>query len=335
VPLLRSDNAIWLFAFGYFACYVPYSALTKAVSGGLMDGRAAVSGFSIVPVATVASLLGMLAFVTGMGWWKYCGRIERFGLSFPGPNRWTFASGLCTAAIALTTTLAYTFSGVSIVFVMLLMRGGVLIIAPVVDVASGRSVRWFSALALVLSLAALLTAFAGRGGFYLTMTATIDIAVYVSSYFVRLRFMSKLAKSTDVDARKRYFVEEQMVAMPALLIVLGVIALIDHGPFMHDIRVGFTSFLSSPAVGEAFLIGIFAQGTGVFGTLVLLDRRENTFCVPVNRASSIMAGVVATYVLALFVGGRSPSAHEMAGAGLIIVAIGFLGVPGVLAARRR
>ena len=30
----RADLAIWIWAFGYFAAYVPYSALTKALSSG-------------------------------------------------------------------------------------------------------------------------------------------------------------------------------------------------------------------------------------------------------------------------------------------------------------
>ncbi len=42
-------------------------------------------------------------------------------------------SGLGTAIIIGTTTLAFTFTGVSILFALLLMRGGVLIIAPTVD----------------------------------------------------------------------------------------------------------------------------------------------------------------------------------------------------------
>jgi len=43
---------------------------------------------------------------------------------------------VCTAGIIGTTTLAYTFEGVSIVFVMLLMRGGVLLIIAAILVLS-------------------------------------------------------------------------------------------------------------------------------------------------------------------------------------------------------
>ena len=65
--------------------------------------------------------------------------------------------------IIVTTTLAYTFEGVSIVFMMLLMRGGVLGIAPVVDASPAGACAGGLVIALVLSLAALVDAWAPAG----------------------------------------------------------------------------------------------------------------------------------------------------------------------------
>jgi drug/metabolite transporter (DMT)-like permease len=214
---------------------------------------------------------------------------------------------------------------------MLLLRGGVLILAPVIDVLSGRRVRWFSLIGLLLSLSALLVAFLEDKdqGFGLTQLAILDVAVYLLSYFIRLQFMSRLAKSDDADQRTRYFVEEQMVGTPALLVFLGACAVIDHGAFMHLVRAGFTSFLArAPSiVATGIVIGICSQGTGIFGGLILLDKRENTYCVPVNRCSSILAGVAASYLgMALF-SGKPPSSYELAGAGLIVAAILVLTLP--------
>lgn len=42
------DTSIWLYAFGYFACYAPYSALTKAMSSGLFGSLGKVSGFALL-----------------------------------------------------------------------------------------------------------------------------------------------------------------------------------------------------------------------------------------------------------------------------------------------
>jgi uncharacterized membrane protein YdcZ (DUF606 family) len=325
-----SEYSIWGFAFGYFASYVPYSALTKAVSSGHVGGQA-VPGVELLPISAAASLVGMFAFITLMGWWKHASRIELFGKRVPFPTRWTFLSGLCTSAIIATTTLAYTFEGISIVFMMLLLRGGVLILAPVIDALSGRRVRWFSGIGLVLSLAALLVAFLEDKdkGFGLTELALIDVALYLLAYFIRLQFMSRLAKSDDADQRTRYFVEEQMVGTPMLMLFLAACALIDQGDFMHLVRAGFTSFFERPPsiVATAIVIGVCSQGTGIFGGLILLDKRENTYCVPVNRCSSILAGVAATYVGMATFGGRAPSSYELAGAALIVAAIIVLTLP--------
>lgn len=331
----KADLSIWWFAFGYFACYVPYSALSKSVSRGMFAGMPeGVPGFELLPWSTLVSLVGMLLFITFIGWWKYAGRKTIFGRSMPFPGRWTFLSGICTSAIIATTTLAYTFDGVSIVFMMLLMRGGVLVIAPIVDAISGRHVRWFSWAGLMLSLSALVAAFLKDKGFALTAIATIDVSIYVASYFVRLRFMSRLAKSDDTDARARYFVEEQMVATPLLVFVLGVLALIGYGDFMSSLRAGWTSVFEAGVFPHVVLIGLFSQGTGIFGGLILLGKQENTYCVPVNRSSSILAGVVATWSLTIIFDAKPLTGYEYAGAGLIISAILVLTLPTMLRRQR-
>ena len=137
-----SEYSIWGFAFGYFACYIPYSLMTKIMSKGLLPalhGRS-LDGFVILPVVAVATLLTMILVISLLGWWKYATHSKIFGLSLPRPTKWTFLSGLFTSLIIGTTTLAYTFESVSIVLAMLLMRGGVLITGPIVDATrSGRS----------------------------------------------------------------------------------------------------------------------------------------------------------------------------------------------------
>jgi len=330
------DHSVWLFAFGYFAAYVPYSALTKAVSSGKLGGSP-VSGVELLPVSGMASLAGMFVFITAMRWWKYASSFEVAGIRLPRPTRYTLLSGICTAGVIATTTLAYTFDGVSIVFMMLLMRGGVLILAPIVDRLGGRNVRWFSTVGLVLSINALLVAFLEDkdGGFRLTWLAIADVALYLGAYFVRLRFMTKLAKSDNAAERTRYFVEEQMVATPVLVVLLAICALIGEGSFMTDLRAGFTTFFDRPVLLEVILIGVFSQFTGIFGGLVLLDKRENSYSVPVNRCASVLAGVVASYVLMRWLGGSGPSTHELMGALLIVQAILFLTLPVLLASRTR
>lgn len=313
---------IWLAALGYFLAYAPYSALTKALSSGLAPGAGAgVSGLALLPVSTFASLFGMAAFLLGTGWWQAAAsrRLGRFYV--PMPTRYTTLSGICTAVILLTTTLAYTFEGVSIVFVMLLMRGGVLIMAPLIDRISGRAVRWFSWVALLLSMAALLVAFTERAGYAITFACGLDVGFYLLAYFIRLQFMSRLAKSSDVKGNRRFFVEEQLVATPAALALLLGFAALGPEDVSAALMQGFRGLDLGAALGWGVVIGLLSQGTGIFGGLILLDGRENTFCVPVNRASSILAGVAAAYLLVGWLGKAPPGATELVGAALVVAAV--------------
>jgi hypothetical protein len=327
--------SIWWFAFGYFACYAPYSALAKLLSKGQLDGMAApLDGFVLLPSTVLASVVGMFAFLTAMGWWRFATHRQLGPLSVPSPTLRTLVSGTCTAAIVVTTTLAYTFEGISIVFAMLLMRGGVLVIAPVVDALARRKVQWTSWTALGLSLLALLVVFAEKGGFTLSSSAALDIGIYLAAYFVRLRIMSGSAKSEDPDANTRYFVEEQMVATPLVVAVLSAWALLGSSPAAADLQRGFTDIWHEPALGWVLAVGILSQGTGIFGGLILLDKRENTFCVPVNRASSILAGLVASFASTLIFGASLPSTFELLGAALVVGAIVVLSVPSLVKRRR-
>lgn len=327
----RADYGIWGFALGYFLAYAPYSALTKAMSQGHFPGMSrGISGFELLPVSTMTSCVGMFVFLTAMGWWKHASRRTIFGRSLPSPGRWTFLSGLASAAIIGTTTLSYALSGVSIVFMMLLMRGGVLVLAPLADLVARRRVRWFSWVALALSLGALVVAASERASYTLTALAAIDVVVYLAAYFFRLRFMSHLAKSDDRRDSIRYFVEEQMVATPAIVLALVVAALVGHGKTMLAIRTGFMGLPGIGAVLGAMLVGLLSQGTGVFGGLILLDKRENTFCVPVNRASSILAGLVASFAMTAILGAARVPSAELIGAGLVVAAVLILAIPPLL-----
>lgn len=317
--------SIWTLGFGYFIFYTPYSALTKAISNGLMSADAKpVPGAVILPVSVMATVVMMFAIITVAGWWRYAGRREFFGLSVPFPNRWTFLSGLCIATIIGTTTLAFSFSGISILFVLVLLRGGVLIIGPIVDASLNRSVRWFSWTAMAVSLLALLVALADVSNYKLTLFAVLDIAAYLLAYFFRLRFMTRLAKTDDKKVTLRYFVEEQIVATPILLIALAVLAAVGTGGVLMDLRQGFTDVLRSDVAVPAIMVGLSYAALCVCTTLIFLDRRENTFCVPMHCGSSMLSGLVATGLLTMIYGQAAPSAAQFASAGLIVVALLFL-----------
>jgi hypothetical protein len=317
--------SIWILGFGYFIFYTPYSALTKAISNGLLSADAKpVPGPVILPVSIMATVVTMFAIVTMARWWRYAGRREFFGLSVPFPNRWTFLSGLCIATIIGSTTLAFSFGGISILFVLVLLRGGVLIIGPIVDASLNRRVRWFSWTAMAVSLLALLVALADVPNYTLTLLAVLDITAYLLAYFFRLRLMTKLAKTDDKHVTLRYFVEEQIVATPILLIAMAILAAVGTGDALTDLRRGFIDVPGSDIVVPAVMVGVSYAALCVCTTLIFLDRRENTFCVPMHCGSSMLSGVVATWLLTMLYNQARPSAAQFTSAGLIVVALLFL-----------
>ena len=182
----RYALTIWALGLGYYISYTPYSGLTKALSTGLLTGaQGPVAGPVLLPISAIATVIGMMSFITVMGWWKYAGRREFFGVQIPFPRRLTFLSGVCMATIMGTTTLAFTFGGLSIVLVLVLLRGGTLVIAPVVDHIVGRRVRWFSWIAMFVSLTAVLMALSDASSYTLAFAAAIDIAAYLAAYFFK------------------------------------------------------------------------------------------------------------------------------------------------------
>jgi protein-tyrosine-phosphatase len=321
----RYSLAIWALGLGYYISYTPYSGLTKALSNGLLPGVGGpVKGTVILPISAIATVIGMFSFITFKGWWKYAGRREFFGYQVPFPRPLTFLSGVCLATIMATTTLAFSFAGLSIVLVLVLLRGGTLIIAPVVDRIVGRRVRWFSWTAMFVSLAAVLMALSDASSYTLTIAAVIDIAAYLAAYFFKLQFMSRLAKTNERTATLRYFVEEQMVASPLLVIVLVVLALIGAGDVMMGFRTGLTSFVTTPGAFYAVLVGLSYAALCICTTLIFLDRRENTFCMPMHCGSSMLSGFTATAILALLANLSGPSMAQNVSAGFLVVALGFL-----------
>jgi hypothetical protein len=209
--------------------------------------------------------------------------------------------------IIVTTGLAYSFSGVSILLTLFLLRGGVLIISPIIDRVFERRVRWFSWVALTLTVIGVAIGFADVGSYRLTMLAGLNLVAYLAGYVVRLPCMNVLAKRRDESSTRRYFVEEQMVAAVTLIIV-GAMFPIGDGR----------------AITAGLVIGLLYAGLCFFGTMVYLDSRENTFCVPLNRCSSLLSGVAASYALVALLGSPAPSGNQLLAAGVIILALMFL-----------
>ena len=321
----KYDLSIWALGFGYFVFYTPYSGFTKGITNGLLPGMSRpLSGFELLPLSVSATVIGIYGFITAMRWWKYAGHAMVFGFSVPIPSRPAIASGLCMAAIIATTTLAFSFSGASILFVLILLRGGVLLIGPVVDALFHRRVRWFSWAAMSVSLLSVLVALVDVQHYKIGLLAALDVAAYLGAYFFRFRIMTTLAKCDDRESTLRYFVEEQMVATPALALFLAMLAAFGPSQLCGGFTWGFIEIWRSGSVLPALIVGVSYAALMICTTFIFLDRRENTFCIPMHCGPSMVSGVVASGVLAHLYNQSAPSTAQYASTGLIVVALAFL-----------
>jgi protein-tyrosine-phosphatase len=315
---------VWLFALGYFVSYIPYSALAKAMAQGyLTPGQQLISRFDILPPAILGTVITMPLIIAAFGGFHFTATRRILGRNVPFPRIDTLISGLGFAAIIATTTLAYSFSGISIVLALVLMRAGVLTLAPVIDVIVGRSVHRYSWMALALSFAALTVALSQIGSYELTIGAGLNLALYLCGYGARLSMMTRHAKTEDEAVNRRFIAEECIVAMIALAAIAGLFAVVGGCAAMPTPGCAFAAFAANPLFGPGIATGIAYGFLGIFATLIYLNRLENTFAIPVFCCASMLSGLVASQALAWLYGAPPLNGADFISSGLIILA-GFV-----------
>jgi hypothetical protein len=317
-----SKSPLWLLVFGYMVCWVPFIALTRSITNVAPGGMTRpLTGLEILPVTNIAVCILIYAFFAATGWWRSANQVRILGVTLPMPTRLTALAGFGSALLLITVPLSLTFPGVSIPFIQLLMRGDVLLVAPLVDKISGRKVHWYSWVAVALVALALVLTIQQRGGLKMPVLCIITIILYTLGYLIRLMVMTRISKTSDAAAQKRYFVEEQIVAYPIALLVLGVLAWSNSSPAMLQLRWGFSGIWKQTAAWNLVPLAIMTAMLGVLAAFILLDKRENTFCVPLERSASVLGGIIATYVLAWQHGLPQPTVAELIGVALLVAAI--------------
>ena len=309
----------------YMLTYVPYMLITRALSTtASKDLGRPLTGLETLPAILIVSSVLLVAFIWLSGWWRCAHRIRVGRWRIPFPTKWTAIAGIGTSLLLFTVPLSLTFAGVSIPFIQLLMRGDVLIIAPLVDLIAGRKVRWYSWVALGLVSIALALTLWERGGLHMPALAIFAVALYTLGYFMRLATMTRVAKNDDEDALRGYFVEEKIVAMPLAILALALVTISPLASQGTQINWGFVQVWTSSALPSLLLVSVAFLGVAIFSALILLDPRENTFCVPFERAASILAGTATAYLLSLMFGQPLPTRMEVAGTILVVAAIALL-----------
>jgi hypothetical protein len=319
----------------YLLAYLPNVMITRLVTS--FDHPALgrpLTGLETLPASLIINMVLTWAFIYFSGWHKDARGVHIGRFRLPVPDRYTFLSGIGTSFILFTVPLSFTIRDVSIPFMQLLMRGDILLIAPIVDVLFGRRVHWWSWTALVMVLFAMTITLFDRGGFNLPPLAILTIVLYTFGYFLRLFVMNKISKSGDPASVRRYFVEEKLVALPLSVIVLALISASGIGGQSGELSWGFLAVWTDPVMWPLFGIAFTLTIISVLAIIILLDTRENAYCVPLERAASLVAGVGGSILLAWGWGLPMPRAAELLGAGILIAAIVLLSLAPRLSQRQ-
>ncbi|HKT00247.1 MAG TPA: hypothetical protein VJT31_12010, partial [Rugosimonospora sp.] len=333
---LRRRAGLGMFALGigYFLSFTPYSALAKAMSSGLLPGmHRPVTGPELLPSSALGLLAGMVIFLLISGWWRQARTRQLGRWRIPFPGRETARSAFFMSLIVGTTTLNFSFVGVSILFVLVLERLETIVLAPSIDLIRRRRIRTYSWIALGLCALAAAVTLADVHNYRLTLFAALSIITYLAGYTGRFDVMSRHAK-TGTPADRRYFVEEHMTTPLMLLLVLGVFALIGQGTAMQSLRYGFTTFLTTPIALYGMLIGLCYEALFIFTTHIFLDRREFAFGMPVHVCASLLAGIASSLILQAVYHTAPPSTAQFAAAGCVAAAAVVLSYPTLVAVLR-
>lgn len=324
---------IFLYALGYLLCYIPLTLLSRLSGLGFFKSLMGekINGFTMLPLYTLGSLFFMAGFFILSGWYKKIPFVKTYGVIYPKIPFYIWLSGLCVMGQIISTLWVYAFSGIGLVFAILLMKGGTMLLAPLVDFLikkNKRKIYWPTWIAISLTLLAFGVSFLDHSNPSLNLECRLIIFFYLTSYFFKLIIMSYWAKTKDHEVRKNYIIQEQTVIMMIMLLLIPLLGLLgtiyNHNHMLNEIYRGFTLLPQLGFILEPMIIGALGTATGLFASHVFLDRRENTFCLTALQSSSLIAGCIAAIFLALFFNQEFPTVNKYMAVALVILAISFL-----------
>ena len=274
----------------YIICYAAYAYTTKrAGTGG--------APFMVAAVCCGAGLVGWLAVVLAMV------RSGRWAPLRVTPA--TRAAGLCSVLILVSSTAGYALPAVSLVLPLLLNKGGVLAMAPILDRRRGVMVTPRAWLVLALAVCGMLC---GVVPGLLTATAPTLLALGLSATYL-LGYVGKLSIIGGQKGNPTFLREEMSVTTVAALPVAVLLGfLLSPAPV-----AALATSLHNPWV---YVAGLASQGCGFYGGMLLMRQAPHSLCVPLNRSAAVLAGLLASCAL-----GRWPSRWEIFGAVVMTVAL--------------
>lgn len=288
---MTQSTPVGLLLLCYFACYMPYSLTLKVLGEPL----------ATLPTSVLGASLAWCAYLALSGHWRSVGVRDS--------RAWIAGAG--GALILTSSTLAYSLPSVSLVLPKLVMGFGVILLAPLLDARNGAALTRRQTTVLCLAALAVACSVWRRTALDATASVLCCATAYVSGYALKLR---------AIDGRRGdwgFFTAETSLTL-ALALPASLLACAWFG--------------AAPSARPlALLSGVFSQGCGCFGGLVLLRFvsarvAAHSLLVPLHRSTGLLATVAASLALAAWrLGPRAAlstlSPGELCGAALMGAAL--------------
>jgi len=335
-----STGRLLQLVFGYFFFYV-----ITGLSVKYFQNIAGMHSMEYLVYSTASSTLLATTVVLVLRWYKLQSvRLTKVGsVTFPSELYYIIPSGVMTAVVVPTTTLLYSFEGISVMVAMTIMRGSVIIIGRIVDsiqIKKGilnKKVYLEENMGVIFAVLAvgLKVLTGGRDGGANPLTSVPVMVIftsYIIAYAIRIYIMNYYKNTrprrSKVDNNKAFFAIEQFAStvtiwLVALIILIVAIRTDAVGtritPYVNAFKNPVSGFGWTMFWGAAFGIVAFFS---VF--LFMFKGRTATFSGLVNRLTSLIAGTTSTLLFALIWGGRWPALVDWISLLLIFVAVAFL-----------
>lgn len=216
-----------------------------------------------------------------------------------------------SAAILISSTLAYSRAEVSLLLPLLLMKGGVNLWGPVVSWLRGDGVTTRARIVLGLAFVAVVAVLWDKVSLHASFAVSLTVGyacVYVAAYFPKLEVISRYRGNHDFLMAE--MTTTLIVALPIAVVVGWAHAWRGLGSATSDVWAldVLRSLLAAVAASThttvallqrpvVWVMALASEGAGLFGGLVFFARVSSTLSVPLNRCTSLIAGVAATAAL--------------------------------------
>jgi hypothetical protein len=338
-----STAALIQLCIGYFLFYV-ITGVTVKYFLARGAGFPALHGMEFLVYSTGGGMGITLLTVLVLRWYRFpSDNLRQVGpWKIPHEFFYIIPSGICTAVVVPTTTLLYSFDGISVMVAMVLMRSSVIVISRFVDeiqIRQGilkKKVYIEENIAVAIAILVVATEIAGpdQGGQspFSSLPVMIIFTSYICAYSLRIYIMNYYKNTRPAGAtgsNKGFFAIEQIASTSTVALLVLVFLLLRATVGLSGPRLDpfFNGFLSPDAKWAhwAILAGTAFGIVSFFSVFIFMFKgRTATFAGLVNRITSLIAGTAATLVFALLFNGKYPDTMDWVNLGLIFVAVGFI-----------